>query len=92
MMLGRKRKNSFFIATAKSWPLLLGSSIHALELGSASLIIFVCVVIAILPPSFYPESLSEKSLSGMPTVSIISWMSIVRMGIIGDYHRHKQQI
>ena len=44
----------------------------------------MCVVIAIRPPSSSQRLLGEKSLLGIPIVSIVSWMDSVLVGIIGE--------
>ena len=45
---------------------------------------FVCVVISMRPPSSSQRLLGEKSLLGIPIVSIVSWMDSVLVGIIGE--------
>ena len=42
---------------------------------------FVCVVIAIRPPSSSQRLLGEKSLLGIPIVSIVSWMDSVLVSL-----------
>ena len=41
-------------------------------------------MISIRPPSSSQRLLGEKSLLGIPIVSIVSWMDSVLVGIIGE--------